>query len=222
MQNIKTFLAIYFTFSNLNLFAFENTEWTLVSTEDDIEVFGSKEKENGLIPFKAQTNLKYSIDDLLKVLLDYNSKPQWSPKLSKVKIHKIFSFKNILFSEFYKTPWPAKDREFLLEGHIKTSHNKVELVAKSIKNANYSNQSYVQADVHFLNLTLEKITTNHTKVSFEFLGDMKGWMPIWLMNLIQKKWPLRFLQGLQKQVQKKQLNESPLYRNYKNNKVSRL
>jgi len=60
--------------------------------------------------------------------------------------------------------------------------------------------SYVQADVKILDVYLEKIGETKTKITFEFHGNMKGWMPTWLMNIIQKKWPLRFIQGLRKRM----------------------
>ena len=85
---------------------------------------------------------------------------------------------------------------------VQLSKNKVLLKAHSVdKEEDYrhlKSEKHIQADVKYLNLTLSAVNPNKTKIEFEFHGDMKGWMPLWLMNLIQKKWPLRFIQGLRK------------------------
>ena len=106
-----------------------------------------------------------------------------------------------IFSEFYKTPWPATDREFLLKGSVVyLNKNKVIFSASSIDDPELFNDEYIQAEVKTLEITLEKSNEQQTKITFTFLGDMKGWMPTWLMNLIQKKWPLRFIQSLRERV----------------------
>ena len=32
---------------------------------------------------------------------------------------------------------------------------------------------------------------------------MNGWIPVWIMNIIQKNWPIKFILGMQKQLEKK-------------------
>ncbi len=185
-------------FLNFNIFA---TQWSYLLEQDGIKVFSAKSAHSGVIPFKATGIVKANIKKVINVLLDHQRKNEWSPKLDDVKIHNKISNKKIIFSEYYRTPWPSTDREFLLSGNIKVhDKNHVELLAKSITDSNFSDDRYIQTDVKYLNLSIRKISNKSTEITFKFHGDMKGWMPVWLMNLIQKKWPLRFIQGLRKQV----------------------
>ena len=182
----------------------EESEWKKIGDEDSILIF-SKKPVDGVLPFKAVGNIDKNINIILSTLKNHKTKHQWAPKLEKVKLHQQLSDSDYIFSEYYKTPWPASDREFLLKGEIKkVSSNSYLLLAHSIdKDPNYSrlkSEDHVQADVKYINLKLTQLAQNKTEIEFEFHGDMNGFMPVWLMNLIQKKWPLRFIQGLRKQV----------------------
>ena len=94
-------------------------EWKQVGQEDGIIIL-SQTAQNGILPFKATGMVEDNIESVLKILKDHKHKPEWSPKLDKVKVHKEIDSKNFIFSEYYQTPWPATDREFLLKGEIKS------------------------------------------------------------------------------------------------------
>lgn len=175
--------------------------WKLVHEEEGIKVFSGSFQKSGVIPFKAIGVVNAPISKVSETIEDDKLKPQWSPKLKDVVVHEKLNRDHIIFSEYYSTPWPAVDREFLIEGKIlRHSESEVQYVGTSYK-GQYADSDHIQADVKKLNFTLKEISENRTQVVFEFNGDMKGWMPIWLMNLIQKKWPLRFIQGLRKQIE---------------------
>lgn len=175
-------------------------KWTQVAQEDSIQVF-TRESDSSLLPFKAEGMIHANVDQILEALKNHKTKHKWSPKLKSVKLHKKLANNEYIFSEYYKTPWPAYDREFLLKGSIKQlGPYKYQLKASSIDDKELQNNSHVQANVRTINVVIEKVAQKKTKITFEFYGDMKGWMPIWLMNIIQKKWPLRFIQGLRSHV----------------------
>ena len=181
-----------------SLFA-SGKQWSPIHKEDGIEIFSLKsEAKSGVIPFKASGIIQAPLEKVVAVMKDDKKKPEWSPKLDKITMHKKLPNETYIFSEYYRTPWPATDREFLLKGTIKNiGKDQVDFSAKSIDN-NFKSKDYIQTEVYFLNVSLKRIAAQQTLVEFSFHGDMKGWMPTWLMNLIQKKWPLRFIQGLRK------------------------
>jgi len=43
---------------------------------------------------------------------------------------------------------------------------------------------------------------HQTEVTVEILSDPKGMLPAWLVNLVQKSWPVKTLRGLRNQVKK--------------------
>ncbi len=184
-------LSVCFSFNAVS-------EWKKILEEDSISIY-SEQEAVGVIPFKAIGHVDANIKKVLQVLVDHQNKHLWSPKLKSVKIHRKTK-SDVYFSEYYKTPWPAVDREFLLKGQMIIKRNKVILTAMSVEDNTLENEDHIQARVETLHLELIAVGKNKTKVTFEFFGDFQGWMPIWLTNLIQKKWPLRFIQGLRKRV----------------------
>jgi hypothetical protein len=48
-------------------------------------------------------------------------------------------------------------------------------------------------------------------VEFTFSGDLGGWIPDFVQEIIQKRWPVRFIQALQGYLQDHQLVGSERY-----------
>lgn len=180
-------------------------DWYEIANQDGISIQTTQTSDD-IIPFKAKGIINAQVERVLAVLMDHKKKNLWSPKLKYVTIHKELGPDEFIFSEYYSTPWPATDREFLLQGKLEQlAEKKYSLRAHSLleKNKNsklFRDNGHIQADVRYLNVFIEEVSPGRTEIQFEFHGDMRGWMPVWLMNLIQKKWPLRFIQGLRKQV----------------------
>lgn len=203
MKNFKLLSFVFILFNSQIGIA---SEWKFLTAQDGIQVY-TKEAKDGVMPFKSSGLISANIKRVLFVLKDHKHKPNWAPKLAKVKIHEKLAEQEFVFSEYYKTPWPAMDREFLLKGTIsKVGPKSYRLMAHSVDSQEtyrkLASENHVQAQVEYINILLTELSPNQTKIDFEFHGDMKGWMPLWLMNLIQKKWPLRFIQGLRKYILK--------------------
>jgi hypothetical protein len=182
------------------LLANDGGNWKVSKVEDGITLY-VKDAINGLIPFKARANLKLPIDQVAKVLMDFDHKHKWSPKLKSVKVHEQINEHQVLFSEYYKTPWPSMDREFLMHGRVEgVGSSEVTFSARSVSKESlitkYASDKHIQAEVFSLHLTLSKLGESATSIAFEFRGDLKGWMPKWLTNLIQERWPKLFIEGL--------------------------
>ena len=173
-------------------------EWRELTTYKDIKIYAKDENTEGIIPFKAIYTVDINQELLVMSLFNYNLKPTWAPKLKSVKIHREISPTQFIFSEYYTTPWPFYDREFLLEGKVYSDGNTVWLKANSIKSEDLHDQDHVQANVEIIEVAITKIGKNKTLLSFEFVGDMGGMIPTWVINIIQKKWPAKFLLGLEK------------------------
>jgi hypothetical protein len=177
-------------------------DWESFSLENGIQLYKSSAQASGVIPFKAEAVLEGPFEIYLKLLLDPTGRPTWAPKLKKIEIHKSITPNHFIYSEFYHTPWPASDRQFLLAGKVHFLGPKhVVLSAQNALQTEYIDEDYILCDVNFLEFELEEIEKGKTRMSFTFIGDMKGWMPIWLINLIQKKWPLRFIQKIREGAQ---------------------
>lgn len=173
--------------------------WDLVSESDGVRIY-SKSAEKGVLPFKAVGIIKGNINVAYNALVDYKRKNEWAPKLKEVRVHEKLDDQEYLFSEFYKTPWPTSDREFLLAGRVFKKNHSYYFTAKSIKEEKLADEDHVQVYVEKLEVVLTKVNDNETAISFEFRGDFNGWLPGWLKTIIQKNWPKSFIKSFNKRV----------------------
>jgi len=187
-------------------------EWELLVEKNGIQVYGAKETKDGLIPFRTKATLNHPFERVLTVLLDADRKPEWSPKLKSTTVHKKISPTKYILSEYYNTPWPATDREFLMLGELYPEKDKFTLTAKTHIDPKLADKGHIQVDIRKLVVTIERINETQTAFEFIFLGDMKGWMPAWLVNLIQKQWPFKFVKRLNGQLEKKDIVPGQIFK----------
>lgn len=206
---MKTVLILSVLFFSSSVFS-EN--WELLVEKQGIKVFGAKETEDGLIPFRTQAVLNFPFERVLTVLLDADRKPEWSPQLKSTTVHKKLSPTQYILSEYYNTPWPATDREFLMLGELYPEKDKFTLIANTHLDPRLADKNHIQVDIRKLVVTIERIGESKTAFEFIFLGDMKGWMPSWLINLIQKQWPFKFVNRLNKQLSKKDIVPGQIFK----------
>lgn len=197
----KIIILVFLT--TLNTFG---QNWKFVKTYEGVKLFSLEQKENGLIPFKAiyQSDIHYK--EFVKLLFDHSNKKNWAPKLKNLKLHSTKE-KSFVFSEYYQTPWPFYDREFLLVGQVYRENGKVFFEAHNAKNKELAHRDHVLADVKELLVELEPIN-GKTKITFTFKGFMGGFIPKFVSNIIQKKWPVRFIQAMVKEIKENGTIES--------------
>ena len=206
-------LLLSLIWSNL---AWSSFEWEKFYSEEGIELYRASKLESGIIPFKATATIDASLNKILMHLLDPKGRPSWAPKLDFIEIHEQISSHEFIFSEYYKTPWPAIDRQFLLRGKVDyKSKGHVLLTGRNALEERFISKDHILCDVKFLDFELKALNQSRTNLSFTFLGDMNGWMPIWLINLIQRKWPLRFIKGLKSVLVSKEPEDLRIFRGLK-------
>ena len=149
---------------------------------------------------------------VLNIILDFERKPEWSPKCEKVTMISKHSDFNYFVKEKYLTPWPVRDREFFLLGEINIKEDGVIITARSDDPQGLADPKCITAEVSHLDIILNKLPGNRTEMVFIFQGDLKGWLPKWINDLVEKAWPLQFMQGLRAQLKKEDINWCPRYK----------
>ena len=73
---------------------------------------------------------------------------------------------------------------------------------KSTKHSKAPETVGVRAQLNQSKYLLEPLGENKTRVTVEIHTDPKGLLPAWLVNLIQKGWPVKTLNNLKNQTAK--------------------
>ena len=99
-------------------------------------------------------------------------------------------------------PWPISDRDYVYHAKATNQGESVILSIKSMTHRKAPKTVGVRAHLHRCTYTLVPKDGNRTHVTVEVHTDPKGILPNWLVNLIQKKWPIKTLSGIRRQVTK--------------------
>jgi hypothetical protein len=186
--------------------------WVYESTDDGVALYHQQDAAEGLLPFKAVAELDSASEQIVLALLEAEQKPLWAPKLKGTTVHATLVANCFQYSEYYTTPWPFKDREFLLLGTITRQGDSIVFSAVDAPDRHFRDDNHVQANIHELTFAIIPLAADRTRVEFTFSGDLGGWIPDFVQEIIQKRWPVRFIQALQGYLSDNTLEESERYR----------
>jgi hypothetical protein len=80
------------------------------------------------------------------------------------------------------------------------------------KNISLARKGHLTGNIQTLTFRVTPLSASRTRVAFTFSGDLGGWIPDFVKTIIQKRWPVRFIQALRDRVANNDRLETPRYR----------
>lgn len=179
----------------------EVEQWEFLQDYGNISLYRAVHSEDELLPFMATADLEIPFQEIVKALVDTEKKQVWAPKLKYTVMHNEESANQYEYSEYYTTPWPFDDREFLLLGTVRYEKEQVVFSAVNSNDKSLAATDHTLANVKMLEFVIIPLSESRSRVRFTFSGDMGGWIPDFVKTIIQKKWPVRFIQALEAYIQ---------------------
>lgn len=192
----------------------QESEWIFVEKKNGVSLFKNKEKIDGIIPFKAKTVLHIPHEKIVKALINTEKKSSWAPKLKKTKIHKTLAYNQFIYSEYYSVPFPFFDREFYLLGTIKSENGSILFTAENPGTNHKAAEDHVLVDIKKLDFKITPVSESLSQIEFTFIGDFSGMVPKFVVNIIQSRWPVKFIYALAEYIQKNETIECERYNTY--------
>ena len=197
-KKLSTYIILQLIFVN-TVFANSNeTNWKLIKDENGIKVYIFKTKDSDIVKAKTQTIIKAPISQVRATLDDIKHRHEWIPFLIKsTALSQYKNNKRIEYSHFYG-PWPASDRDFVYQ---------IELISESDQQLVYKMHSIdsdlkpedvnkIRADLYESIYSLTALDSETTSVELVFHANPKGWLPNWIINIIQRVLPFKILRNL--------------------------
>lgn len=205
-KTLITYLFLHLIVIHAALASSSESEWELVKDENGIEVFIYETADSDIVKAKTQIIVKASLAQVKATLDDIGHRQEWIPflKISKA-LSEYKNNKRIEYSHF-SAPWPASDRDFVYQIElINDSENKHVYKMFSIESDLKPNDnSYIRADLFESSYTLESLDSETTAVELIFHADPKGWLPNWIINIIQRVLPFKILRNLRSRLNDEQ------------------
>ena len=180
---------------------------------DGWETLGESKKVTGFVKavpgtslkaFKGVTEIEASLKKVYWVISNNNEafRKEWVGRLETSKTLEIKTEHERITYGAFDLPWPIDNRDYVY--HVKASRQgkNIFIAIKSTLHDKAPKTVGVRAHLNNSNYLLEPLGDNKTKVTVEIHTDPKGLLPAWLVNIIQKNWPVKTLNGIRKQTAK--------------------
>lgn len=198
---IKILLILIFVIKAPLIWAYD-IEWSALDIDPVVKVYEGKVAGEDLVAFKGSDIFNYSMTDVISVLADIEHSDQWISSMKKAQTIENISATERIDYNHQALPWPFKDRDFVfrITTSVSAEGKQVLFQLKSEEHPNmpvqekiirgWLMQSYLQLNA------LEN--GDKTRLEIMMLADPKGFIPKWLVNLINRYWAVNTIHSLQK------------------------
>ncbi len=173
-------------------------EWMLETDRDGIQVYVMNVQGTDIVKAKSITEIKATVEQVQTVLNDLPGRSKWVPFLKKSITLKINSKSSRLEYSVFSAPWPASNRDFLYSMQLlSTSDQQRVYEMRSVVNRVMPEiNKLIRGEIIESRYTLTRIDNEVTQVELIYHADPKGWLPNWIINIIQKILPYKILKNL--------------------------
>ena len=186
------------------------TQWEKVRDKSGISVYTSETDNSDIIKVKTRVIIDASLKHIQQILDNAPMRNQWVPYLAHSRIIHRFSDNERLEYSLFSAPWPASDRDFVYR--MTLLHQDDDKISYSMVSEVHSlmpeNKDIVRAELIESIYTLTAIDNQKTHVELIFQADPKGWLPVWVINIIQKALPYLILRNLRELTMNKTAQEN--------------
>jgi hypothetical protein len=178
-------------------------QWKEFNHKDGITVYKAKMPGTPIVAFKGKVLIDAPIKKVLWVLADREHRKDWVDRLDiNQELEIISPTKRIIYQSF-KMPLFISNRDMVYQTTL-TKNKKNGSYILELESVNHKKSPpTIGVRAQLINSKYKLIPQkNKTLVTVEILSDPKGLLPTWLVNLVQKSWPIKTLTGLRNQVKK--------------------
>ncbi len=186
--------------------------WDPIGVTAGVKVERKTMPESALFAFRGEGVFDVPIGLLTSVLKDADIAVEWVDLMTEHTVLRDAGENKNLIYESYGLPWPISDRDYVMyetygydtaKKVFTIDYESVEDAAKPPVN------DLVRAMAYRTFWRLTMVDADTTKIEVEVFTDPKGSLPAWLINMIQKDWPWKTIDGLVKRASKGDIQSDP-------------
>jgi hypothetical protein len=176
--------------------------WEFADSDSGIKSFKKTEPGNPVTAFKGEAIINAPLAKVAWVIRDNKHRTKWVDRLQKSMVLKVNTPYDKIVYQHFGLPWPIADRDYVYRARIYWQGEKLIFNLKSTKNRFKPDGGSVgvRARLNRCFYYLTPMGENKTHVIVEVHTDPRGMLPSWLVNLIQKSWPIKTLKGIRRMV----------------------
>jgi uncharacterized membrane protein len=204
-------LSLILLFLNLNLLQAQ-TGWKLTSNKENIKIYTGTMADSKVNAVKVACSLQAKPAQIVAVIMDVESAPNWIYHTKSCKILKRVSPSELYYYSEVSVPWPAENRDFVAHLTV-TQQAKTGVV--SIDGPAVSGMVPTKKGVVRINNSKGKwiITpagNGQSLVEYTLHADPGGAIPGWLVNMFATEGPYQIFKQLKVQLEKPEYKHAQL------------
>lgn len=183
-----------------------DAQWQKIRDEDGIQVYSIAVQDTAIVKARAKAIINAPLEKIERLVDDFAQRPQWVPYLQHSEIiEKISPSEHIEYSLF-SAPWPASNRDFVyrVQRLQQRDGNRLQLSYRmqSVEHEAIPLQpGLIRGEIFSSVYRLTPISAGQTSVELIYHADPKGWLPNWIVNIIQRAFPFRMMQKFRRQLE---------------------
>jgi hypothetical protein len=210
-----TFAALLSLLLAANAAPLPSAAWEPLGTRDGISVFRREVPGSPIIAFRGDCRIDASMGKVVSVLSDTRRAKEWMDKLLEARTVRTVSESERVEYNRTAAPWPLADRDFLFgaRASVDPANKRIVVTMSSVDDPTAPPlRGVVRGELKRSVWTLTAVDPEHTDVTIEIEADPRGAIPKWIVNLVQRSWPQRTLDGIRRQVKKPDVEEYSAFR----------
>jgi START domain len=179
-------------------------DWQKILEEDGVQIFLAEVPDSKFKAFRSKGIVKGNIEKYLALFREVGEMKKWSPKIiEKIVITEVSDIEAVTY-QIDDIPWPAQDRDLILNNKLffDKDEKTLKVLLHSVEDSRFPpKKDYIRAQVNWAVFSIRPHTKDTTYIDFMIHADPRGEIPAWIVNQIQRKWPLKFLKNSEKAVE---------------------
>ena len=182
--------------------------WTLLNERGGVTVWKKAVTGSRIFAFRGFKRLNAPIEKVAWVLLnnDVMRRKRWIDMLDEFWVIEQPSSQSVVAYGSYAMPFPFEDRDIVVQADQSVDSHKrqVTLDVYSVEHPVCPPEETVgiRAKLYFSRFILTKVSSLETNVVCEIHIDPMGLLPDWLLNFINRMWPVNTLSKLEVEAQR--------------------
>ena len=191
---------------------FDALKWEALNTAEGIDVSRAEIPDMDILGVRGVGTVDLHIGKIWTVFSDVSIQTQWIDRLKETRLVSEINENSVRYYSEYYSPWPISNRDFLFERFINIDEpNKVITVTVSsvVDEREPEADCCVRGWLSRAYWRFSALENGKTKIEVEVITDPKGLIPTWIINMVQKSWPVKSISNLVSRARKDDIKSSP-------------
>jgi hypothetical protein len=184
--------------------AFAQSDWKLSTEKDGIKIYTGVVPDSKIKAIKVECELNTTAAQLVAVVMDINTAPDWVYHVKSAKLVKQVSPTELYYYSEVNLPWPAANRDFV--AHLTVSQNPntkvVTIDGPAVPGFVLAKKGIVRIDNSIGKWVITPAGPGKVNVEYSIHVDPGGSLPSWLVNMFATEAPLQIFRNLRVELQK--------------------